>query len=173
MYLNEYLSQNKCEFIFYYLYTKYSMLFFIQRSETEMRISQYNIVKDWILFFWKRFVGSLKSWYKGAHIKALYWLHFTIDIPVWIVVGFNWFLYIYTELIVVNWIFTERRCSNWIRILAPGAPLLVPKECSAENNSVTIAWKPPLGCGQRGPSIEGYLLELDDGCDGEFRVSSK
>lgn len=52
---------------------------------------------------------------------------------------------------------------------APGAPLLVPKECSAENNSVTIAWQPPLGYGQRGPSIEGYLLELDDGCGGEFR----
>lgn len=29
-----------------------------------------------------------------------------------------------------------------------------------------------MGCaGQRGPAIEGYLLELDDGCGGEFRVS--
>lgn len=61
--------------------------------------------------------------------------------------------------------------------LAPGAPLLIPEECSAENNSVTVAWQPPpghgvMGCaGQRGPAIEGYLLELDDGCGGEFRVS--
>lgn len=60
---------------------------------------------------------------------------------------------------------------------APGAPILIPEECSAENNSVTVAWQPPpghgiVGCaGQRGPAIEGYLLELDDGCGGEFRVS--
>ena len=40
---------------------------------------------------------------------------------------------------------------------------------------MTVAWQPPaghgIGCGQRGPAIEGYLLELDDGCGGEFRVS--
>ena len=56
--------------------------------------------------------------------------------------------------------------------LAPGAPLLIPEECSAENNSVTVAWQAPQGYGpgQRGPAIEGYLLELDDGCGGEFRV---
>lgn len=58
---------------------------------------------------------------------------------------------------------------TFVQMKPPGAPLLVPEECSAENNSVTIAWQPPLGCGQRGPSIEGYLLELDDGCGGEFR----
>ncbi|XP_015116542.1 E3 ubiquitin-protein ligase TRIM9 isoform X1 [Diachasma alloeum] len=56
---------------------------------------------------------------------------------------------------------------------APGAPILLPEDCSAENNSVTVAWQPPpghgIGCGQRGPAIEGYLLELDDGCGGEFR----
>ncbi|KMQ96550.1 e3 ubiquitin-protein ligase trim9-like protein [Lasius niger] len=61
---------------------------------------------------------------------------------------------------------------------SPGAPLLIPEECSAENNSVTVAWQPPpghgiIGCaGQRGPAIEGYLLELDDGCGGEFRNCS-
>lgn len=54
---------------------------------------------------------------------------------------------------------------------------MIPEECSAENNSVTVAWQPPpghgiVGCaGQRGPAIEGYLLELDDGCGGEFRVN--
>ncbi|XP_043270029.1 E3 ubiquitin-protein ligase TRIM9 isoform X1 [Venturia canescens] len=56
---------------------------------------------------------------------------------------------------------------------APAAPLLIPEECSTQNNSVTVAWQPPaghgIGCGQRGPAIEGYLLELDDGCGGEFR----
>lgn len=56
---------------------------------------------------------------------------------------------------------------------------MIPEECSAENNSVTVAWQPPpghgiVGCaGQRGPAIEGYLLELDDGCGGEFRVNKK
>lgn len=60
-----------------------------------------------------------------------------------------------------------------ILVTAPGAPQLIPEECSAENNSVTVAWQPPGGGigGQRGPTVEGYLLELDDGCGGEFRVS--
>nr|CAD7589222.1 unnamed protein product [Timema genevievae] len=49
---------------------------------------------------------------------------------------------------------------------APCAPAVIPEECSAENNSVTIAWQPP-------PTsyVEGYVLELDDGNGGEFRVS--
>lgn len=44
---------------------------------------------------------------------------------------------------------------------------------------MTVAWQPPpghgiVGCaGQRGPAIEGYLLELDDGCGGEFRVNQR
>nr|CAD7196132.1 unnamed protein product [Timema douglasi] len=47
---------------------------------------------------------------------------------------------------------------------APCAPAVIPEECSAENNSVTIAWQPP-------PTsyVEGYVLELDDGNGGEFR----
>jgi len=50
---------------------------------------------------------------------------------------------------------------------APSAPVIIPEECSAENNSVTVAWQPP-------PTsyVEGYVLELDDGNGGEFRVSS-
>jgi tripartite motif-containing protein 9/67 len=50
---------------------------------------------------------------------------------------------------------------------APNAPSIIPEECSAENNSVTVAWQPP-------PTsyVEGYVLELDDGSGGEFRVSS-
>ncbi|XP_063975384.1 E3 ubiquitin-protein ligase TRIM9 isoform X2 [Diachasmimorpha longicaudata] len=62
---------------------------------------------------------------------------------------------------------------TFVQLKPPGAPVLLPEDCSAENNSVTVAWQPPpghgIGCGQRGPAIEGYLLELDDGCGGEFR----
>lgn len=51
--------------------------------------------------------------------------------------------------------------------LAPTAPTIIPEECSAENNSVTVAWQPPPQS-----HVEGYVLELDDGNGGEFRVSS-
>lgn len=73
--------------------------------------------------------------------------------------------------------FVSRSTCSFFFPSAPGAPILIPEECSAENNSVTVAWQPPpghgiVGCaGQRGPAIEGYLLELDDGCGGEFRVN--
>lgn len=49
---------------------------------------------------------------------------------------------------------------------APAAPTIIPEECSAENNSVTVAWQPPPQS-----HVEGYVLELDDGNGGEFRVS--
>ena len=41
----------------------------------------------------------------------------------------------------------------------------LPEECGAENNSVTVAWAPP-------PTsfVEGYVLEIDDGAGGAFRV---
>nr|CAD7424758.1 unnamed protein product [Timema monikensis] len=53
---------------------------------------------------------------------------------------------------------------NFIQMKPPCAPAVIPEECSAENNSVTIAWQPP-------PTsyVEGYVLELDDGNGGEFR----
>lgn len=46
----------------------------------------------------------------------------------------------------------------------PGAPVMIPEECCAENNSITVAWLPY-------PSsfVEGYVLELDDGNGGAFR----
>jgi hypothetical protein len=50
-------------------------------------------------------------------------------------------------------------------ITAPGPVILIPEECSAENNSVTIAWQPP-----QTSFVEGYVLELDDGAGGAFRV---
>ena len=49
---------------------------------------------------------------------------------------------------------------------APGKPCIIPEDCSAENNSVTIAWQPHLG-----NVAESYSLELDDGSGGDFRVS--
>ena len=50
--------------------------------------------------------------------------------------------------------------------IVPGAPQFIPDECSAENNTVTIAWQPHVGSVQ-----DGYTLELDDGHEGDFRVS--
>lgn len=46
------------------------------------------------------------------------------------------------------------------------APTIIPDECSAENNSVTVAWQPPAH-----GFVQGYVLELDDGSGGEFGVS--
>ncbi|XP_034097485.1 E3 ubiquitin-protein ligase TRIM9 isoform X1 [Drosophila albomicans] len=47
---------------------------------------------------------------------------------------------------------------------APMTPTILPTDCSAENNSVTVAWQPP-----NHSFVEGYVLELDDGSGGEFR----
>ncbi|XP_041566113.1 E3 ubiquitin-protein ligase TRIM9 isoform X1 [Drosophila elegans] len=47
---------------------------------------------------------------------------------------------------------------------APMTPTILPSDCSAENNSVTVAWQPP-----NHSFVEGYVLELDDGSGGEFR----
>lgn len=60
---------------------------------------------------------------------------------------------------------------NWRLIchtpVAPLAPAIIPEDCSAENNSVTVAWQAP-----NHSFVEGYVLELDDGRGGEFRVSN-
>ncbi|XP_019869309.1 E3 ubiquitin-protein ligase TRIM9 [Aethina tumida] len=53
---------------------------------------------------------------------------------------------------------------NFIQMKPPAAPAIIPEECSAENNSVTVAWQPPPHS-----HIEGYVLELDDGNGGDFR----
>lgn len=49
----------------------------------------------------------------------------------------------------------------------PGAPLLQLEKCCTGNNSATLAWRvvvPPSN------PIEGYILELDDGNGGQYRV---
>lgn len=51
----------------------------------------------------------------------------------------------------------------------PAAPLLQLEKCCTRNNSATLAWRvaaPPSN------PIEGYILELDDGNGGQYRVST-
>lgn len=49
----------------------------------------------------------------------------------------------------------------------PAAPMLQLEECCTQNNSATLSWKqPPLST----ITVEGYILELDDGNGGPFRV---
>ena len=50
---------------------------------------------------------------------------------------------------------------------APGPAIIIPEDCGAENNSVTVAWQPP-----HTSFVEGYVLEIDDGAGGPFRVST-
>lgn len=56
----------------------------------------------------------------------------------------------------------------FVAFTAPLSPSMIPEDCSAENNSVTVAWQAPSHS-----FVEGYVLELDDGSGGEFRVSSR
>lgn len=51
----------------------------------------------------------------------------------------------------------------------PAPPILQLEECCTHNNSATLSWKqPPLSTVQ----VEGYILELDDGNGGQFRVGA-
>ncbi|KAJ8341113.1 hypothetical protein SKAU_G00334040 [Synaphobranchus kaupii] len=48
----------------------------------------------------------------------------------------------------------------------PAAPMLQLEECCTQNNSATLSWKqPPLST----ITVDGYILELDDGNGGQFR----
>ncbi|XP_037957587.1 E3 ubiquitin-protein ligase TRIM9 isoform X2 [Teleopsis dalmanni] len=53
---------------------------------------------------------------------------------------------------------------NFIQMKPPLTPTIIPEDCSAENNSVTVAWQAP-----NHSFVVGYVLELDDGNGGEFR----
>ena len=49
----------------------------------------------------------------------------------------------------------------------PSSPMFDPAECSAENNSVTVVWRPR----NDGSAIDGYVLEIDTGRDdGVYKV---
>lgn len=50
----------------------------------------------------------------------------------------------------------------------PVAPLLQLEKCCTRNNSATLAWRVTVAPGN---AIEGYILELDDGNGGQYRVS--
>lgn len=52
----------------------------------------------------------------------------------------------------------------------PPAPFLELEKCCLQNNSATLAWK--LITPQPLP-VEGYILELDDGNGGQYRVCTK
>lgn len=55
-----------------------------------------------------------------------------------------------------------------IPVAVPPVPLLQLEKCCTRNNSVTLAWRtPPF---THSPA-DGYILELDDGDGGQFRVS--
>ena len=54
-------------------------------------------------------------------------------------------------------------------VTVPPVPLLQLEKCCTRNNSVTLAWRtPPF---THSP-VDGYILELDDGDGGQFRVRS-
>lgn len=58
--------------------------------------------------------------------------------------------------------------TRMIPVTVPPVPLLQLEKCCTRNNSVTLAWRtPPF---THSPA-DGYILELDDGDGGQFRVS--
>ncbi|XP_015249723.1 PREDICTED: E3 ubiquitin-protein ligase TRIM9 isoform X2 [Cyprinodon variegatus] len=55
---------------------------------------------------------------------------------------------------------------DFMQMKVPAAPILQLEECCTQNNSATLSWKqPPLST----ITVEGYILELDDGNGGPFR----
>ncbi|XP_039898015.1 E3 ubiquitin-protein ligase TRIM9 isoform X4 [Simochromis diagramma] len=55
---------------------------------------------------------------------------------------------------------------DFVQMKVPAAPMLQLEECCTQNNSATLSWKqPPLST----ITVEGYILELDDGNGGPFR----
>lgn len=62
------------------------------------------------------------------------------------------------NVLIPDWFFSSS---------VPAAPILQLEECCTQNNSATLSWKqPPLST----ITVEGYILELDDGNGGPFRV---
>lgn len=67
-------------------------------------------------------------------------------------------------------VFVSQWAVTWPRLpppSVPAAPMLQLEECCTQNNSATLSWKqPPLST----IAVDGYILELDDGNGGPFRV---
>ena len=53
--------------------------------------------------------------------------------------------------------------------LAPGLPKILPLESTSESNTITVVWE----ASNRGGPADGYVLEIDDGNMGAFRVNKK
>ncbi|XP_051946350.1 E3 ubiquitin-protein ligase TRIM9-like isoform X2 [Xyrauchen texanus] len=55
---------------------------------------------------------------------------------------------------------------DFVQMKVPAAPILQLEECCTQTNSATLSWKqPPLST----ITVDGYILELDDGNGGQFR----
>ena len=52
----------------------------------------------------------------------------------------------------------------------PTAPRILVRESSVLNNTITFVWEATPSTGNNANSVNGYVLELDDGNGGEFRV---
>lgn len=58
----------------------------------------------------------------------------------------------------------------YIFLAVPSAPSVIPEECSAEQNTVTVSWQTPEASST---AVDGYILELAEAVDPEFRVRRK
>ena len=54
-------------------------------------------------------------------------------------------------------------------VSVPGAPRIIARESSVMNNAITFVWEAHRG----GGDVNGYVLELDDGSAGQFRVRQR
>lgn len=67
----------------------------------------------------------------------------------------------------ISWDPGQGALNHWVSVAVPSGPLLQLEKCCTRNNSVTLAWRmPPF---THSP-VDGYILELDDGNGGQFRV---
>ena len=55
-------------------------------------------------------------------------------------------------------------------VTVPSAPSVIAEECSAEQNTVTVSWQTPEASST---AVDGYVLELAEADDPEFRVREK
>jgi len=61
-------------------------------------------------------------------------------------------------------------CMRWcyLHVAVPGVPRILARESTVMNNTITFVWESHGG----GGDVGGYVLELDDGSAGQFRVCS-